>query len=114
MRIFKTPEQELWTVFAASELPLLGAGIWAYRVLRNEHVPLILHFSPYTGINQIGSLRDLLAVLATGMILVGMNTVLAFVLVKRDPVLARLVALTTLLIALLLFIGFLAIMSVNS
>jgi uncharacterized membrane protein len=114
MRIFKTSEQELWSVFGASEMLIIAAAVWAYEALHGIHEPLILHFSSYTGINQIGTLSDLLGVAATAAVLMGVNTVLMSLLVKREGTLFRFLALSTLFIAVLIFIAFMAIISVNS
>ncbi len=114
MKIFRNEEQKLWAAFLASALVLLGAGVWAYAALRGIHEPLILHFSPYTGINEIGALPDLFGVVITALILVGMNGFLAFILLPREPQLARLIGTLTLVVAILLFIGFMAIIGANT
>jgi hypothetical protein len=75
---------------------------------------LILHFSTYTGINQIGGLKELFALGFTAFVLLVINAILAFSLETRQPLLGKLIAAVTVFLALLLFIGFMAIISVNS
>jgi hypothetical protein len=101
-------------IFSLSALFTLAGPVWAWFTLRGIREPLILHISTYTGINQIGRVKELLALGATGLVLVLTNGLLAFALDPREPALSKLVALITLFLALLLFIGFMATISVNS
>jgi hypothetical protein len=106
--------KELDLAFITSLVLVLTSLALAYFSLKGIHQPLILHFSTYTGINQIGRLGDLLTFGITAIVIVGINTMLAFALKDRALILSRLIALVTIFLAVLLFIGFMAIISVNS
>lgn len=94
-------------------LILLG---WILAAVKLRHIqePLILHYSTYTGINQIGSLRDVAAIGITGLVLWALNTPLASMLDNREPYFGRLTAFALLAFGILLFFAFIAIMSLNS
>lgn len=106
--------KELILEMGASLLLVLGGALWSWLTLRGIKEPLIIHFSSYTGINQIGSLSDLLAISVTAAIIIFLNAAVGWELEHRHKPLARMVGLTTLFLAALLFIGFVAIISVNS
>ena len=106
--------RRLIVFFAASAALILAGAAAAWAILRDIREPLILHYSAYTGINQIGGIFTLLGVAATGLVLVGLNALIAFALEDRETLWAELLALLTLLVAALLFIAFMAIISVNS
>ncbi len=113
-REFLIRYKEILLEFAWSAVFVLGGTAWTYFGLRGVREPLILHFSSYTGINQIGGLGNLLAVCGTAALLVAGNCFLAAALEERRPVWARVVGLSTLFFSVLLFIGLAAIISVNS
>ncbi len=100
-------------IFLASLLFVLGGTIWAYFALRGIVPPLIIHFNDLVGINQIGSVIDLLMVGGTGVIFVLINFLLALELEERDIFGGKILAAATLFFAILIFIGFAAIISVN-
>jgi hypothetical protein len=107
-------KREMSAAFTASLLLVISGPALAYLSLKGIREPLILHFSTYTGINQIGGLTELFALGLTALIVVLINAVLAFSLEARQPVLGKVLAMVTVFLALLLFIGFMAIISVNS
>ena len=92
---------------------ILGATLWVYFVLRNAASVLILHFNNVVGINQIGGVTQLIGVGVTGLVVVIANFLIALELEARDLFLGKLLAAVTLLFAILLFIAFAAIISVN-
>jgi len=100
-------------IFAACLALVLGGPIWAYFALRGANTPLIIHFSDWAGINQTGGLADLLWVGVTGIVIVVVNFFIALELEARDWFWGKLLASATLFFALLIFIGFAAIISVN-
>lgn len=99
--------------FAVSVLLAAGGWLWAWVALRGINSPLILHFSDYTGINQIGGLTEVHGLGATGLVIVILNFLLARSLHSREPRWAKLLAAATLFIAALLFTALAAIISVN-
>ena len=92
---------------------VLGGWIWAYFVLRQPSQPLILHFSDQVGIDQIGYEGDLAKVGIFGLVIILVNFLIAVELEERDRFLARLTSGVTLLLGLLIFIYFVAIIGAN-
>ncbi|OGY98449.1 MAG: hypothetical protein A2855_00025 [Candidatus Liptonbacteria bacterium RIFCSPHIGHO2_01_FULL_57_28] len=99
--------------FALAAVFAAAGWLWAWFVLRTIDGPLILHFSDYTGINQIGGLAEIHGVGATGVVIVALNYFLARQLQAGEPRWAKLLAGTTLFLAVLLFAALAAIISVN-
>jgi hypothetical protein len=99
--------------FGASLLFVAGGWFWAWSVLGDIQSPLILHFSDYTGINQIGNMGDIHGLGATGAVIVTLNFILARALRSKEPRWARLLSGATLFLSVLLFTALAAIISVN-
>ena len=93
---------------------VLGGAIWACGSLAASGTPpFILHFNDIDGITRVGTLRNLVWMGVLGVIMVIMNFFIAIALEERDKVLGKIVAAVTLAAVVLLFIGFVAILSVN-
>ncbi len=75
--------------------------------------PVILHFNDITGITQVGSARTLLFVGIFALVAAAVNVPIALELDRRDRVLGKLLAGSTLGLAVLLFIACAAILNVN-
>lgn len=99
--------------FAVAALFAASGWLWSWLALRDIRTPLILHFSDYTGISQIGGLAEIHGIGATGLTLVGVNFLLAVALRPRSPDWARFLAVATIFLAILLFMAMAAIISVN-
>lgn len=99
--------------FGISAALIMSGWIWAWVYLRRVEQPIILHFSSLSGIDLVGRAEELVAPAVLGMTVVGINFVLAMTLEERDWFLGKLLAGTTLAFAVLIFIGFAAIISVN-
>jgi hypothetical protein len=104
----------LTSLLGASFILLIAALVASYVKLAAIEEPLILHWSEYTGINQIGSFADLALLVSTGLIMWGVNCALAFTLDSRQALLGKIVALGTLFVSALLFLAFMAIIAVNT
>jgi hypothetical protein len=96
---------------------VVGGFFWAYGVLRSAigpHMePLILHFNDLDGITVVGRFSDILLMGILGALMVIINFFIAMELEERDGVLGKIVATVTLVLAILLFLGFVAILNVN-
>ncbi len=92
---------------------IIGGWIRTYFMLRNVSQPLIVHFNNALGINQIGGLKDLAAAAVFGIVSLIFDFLLSLELDERDPFLGKLTAVAGLFLAILIFIGFSAIVSVN-
>ncbi|MBI3589693.1 MAG: hypothetical protein HY093_04780 [Candidatus Liptonbacteria bacterium] len=99
--------------FVVSLVFVLGGWLWAYLALRTISLPLIIHFSNISGINQVGYAWDLAKVGLFGILVVMVNFLIAYELELRDKFLAKLASAFTLFLSILIFIYFAAIISVN-
>ena len=99
--------------FLASLALVLSGWLWAYFSLRNLPSPYILRFVSDLGVTQLGDLQDLSAAGAVALIAVLLNFILAFELETKAKFLAKLLTFSTLTFAVLIFIGFAAIINAN-
>ena len=99
--------------FGASGLFVLGGWLWAWLALRGIQSPLILHFSDYTGINQIGGMAEIHGLGTTGVVIIILNFLLARTLRERELRWTAILTGATLFTAVLLFTALAAIISVN-
>ncbi len=91
-----------------------GGFFWALGALGGETSgPLILHFNDMAGITSIGSFGSLLWMGILGIAIIVINFFIALDLEARDNVLGKIVAVMTLVMAILLFLAFTAIIKVN-
>ncbi len=96
---------------SAFALILLAQGL-AFFFLRGESDPLVLHFTK-SGIDQFGSLWQLEGYGLIGLVIVISNYFIAIELEDRDWFWGKFVAAVTLGLAILLFVAFRAIITVN-
>ena len=108
-------KDDLWFYgpFAVAGLFAVGGWLWAWLALRGVHGPLIIHFSDYSGINQIGGMGEVHGIGATGVVIAAANFFVARALRARDPRWAKGFGIATLFVCALLFTGLAAIISVN-
>jgi hypothetical protein len=111
-RIFKTYRAST-ALLVASLAFVLGGWIWAYLSLRGATQPLILRFSNLTGITQIGSADHLIPMGLFGVSLVLVNGLIALTIEARDWFWGKFYAAATLVLAILIFIGFAAVISTS-
>jgi len=113
--IRKIKKYRLVSLLSLASFLFTAAGfLWALCALRGASSgPLILHFNDMAGITSIGSFTGLLLMGILGVAIVIVNFFVALDLEERDRVLGKIVAVTTLVMAILLFIAFAAIIKVN-
>jgi len=99
--------------FVVSLALVIGGWLWAYFTLREIELPLVIHFSNITGINQVGYSWDLAKVGIFGILVVVINFLISVELEKRDKFLGKLTSAFTLFLSILIFVYFMAIISVN-
>jgi hypothetical protein len=91
-----------------------GGFFWALGALRDiSSGPLILHFNDMQGITSIGTFDGVILMGILGIAIIVMNFFIALGLEARDRVLGKIVAAMTLVMAILLFLAFTAIIKVN-
>jgi len=93
---------------------VLGGSIWAYSAMRGVGAsPLILHFDDIQGITSVGSIGTIMFVGILGFVVTLMNFAIALELEERDRFLGKIAAAVTFIFAVLLFVAFTAMISVN-
>lgn len=110
----EVPRRRLISAVFAASLALVGGGwMWAAYVLGGAHQPLILHFNDYVRINLTGGLSDLAGFGILSLVMILTNFLISIELEGRDWFLGKLIAFATAATAVLIFIGFAAIITVN-
>jgi len=93
---------------------VIGGFLWLLLgLLAIGSGPFILNFNDIQGITRTGGIGDVVTMGILGVLIVIVNFFLAVELDGRDRVLGKMVAGITLVGAILLFIAFVAILSVN-
>jgi hypothetical protein len=100
-------------LIAASAAFVLGGFIWAMLALEKATGPLILHFNDLAGIAAVGGIGTIVFGGVFGIVVVIVNGFIAIEFEERNPLFGKLIAILTLVFAVLLFIAFAAILSVN-
>ncbi len=100
-------------VLVVSLTLVLGGWAWSYFDLKTISDPLVIHYSQGVGIDQVGYAGDLAKVGIFGMVVILINFLIAVELEQKERFLGRLTSGVTLLLGLLIFIYFAAIISVN-
>jgi hypothetical protein len=113
--IEKIKKYRLVSLLSLGSLALAAGGFfWALGALSGvASGPLILHFNDMAGITSIGGLSDLILIGILGIVIVIVNFFIALDLEARNPALGKIVAAMTLIMAVLLFLAFAAIIKVN-
>jgi len=113
--IEKIKKYRLVSLLSLASFAFSAAGFfWALGALGNAASgPLILHFNDIAGITSIGSFGDIVLMGILGVAIVVVNFFVALDLETRDAVLGKIVAAMTLIMAILLFLAFAAIIKVN-
>jgi len=93
---------------------VLGGFFWAYFDLRNAGSgPFIIHFNDVNGITSVGGLGTIVFMGIFGIVVVLMNSWIALEFEMKEAFFGKLLAALTLVLAVLLFVGFASIMAVN-
>jgi hypothetical protein len=101
-------------LFLASFLFAAGGFFWAIGALYGVGSgSLIMRFNDMQGITALGGFDGLVLMGILGIIIVVINFFIALELEARDNVLGKIVAVATLIMAILLFLAFAAIIRVN-
>ena len=100
-------------LIAASAAFILAGFAWAIASFDAAKGPFILHFNDLAGITSVGGMSIVVFAGAFGIVVVLINGCLAFEFAERNAFFGKLVAVLTLVFAVLLFIAFAAILSVN-
>ncbi len=101
-------------LLAISAFLTVAGFAWAMAVFSGSRTPLVLHFNDLQGITAFGGIGMMVFAEIFGLIVVLVNGILAFALEGRNlPFFGKLTAILTLAFAVLLFIAFAAILSVN-
>ena len=113
--IKKISQYRLVSLLSLASLAFSAGGFfWALGALSGSMSgPVILHFNDMQGITHVGTFTDIILMGVLGIIVVVIDFFVALDLEARDNVLGKIVAVTTLVMAILLFLSFAAIINVN-
>lgn len=113
--IKKIAQYRLVSLLSLASLAFAAGGFfWALGALQYiSSGPLILHFNDIQGITSIGNFGGIILMGILGIAIVVVNFFIALALEARDRVLGKIVASVTLVMAILLFLAFAAIIKVN-
>jgi hypothetical protein len=113
--IKKISNHRLVSLLSLASLAFAAGGFfWALGALyAGASGPVILHFNDMQGITHIGTFGDIISMGILGIVIVVVDFFIALDLETRDNVLGKIVAVVTLLMAILLFLSFAAIINVN-
>jgi hypothetical protein len=100
-------------LLSAAFLFVIGGFLWAWFSLGKTANPLIMHFDNLHGITTATGRGTILFAGIFGLAAVMVNAYLALEFEERNPLFGKLTAVLTLVLAVLLFIAFAAILSVN-
>ena len=113
MKHFVASKTLVFVVIGASLLLVSTALVWGFVSLRGTSQPIVLHWDPFYGIDRVGGIRELLIMGVSGILTLAVNFAIIYELLRRDYFWARLAASLTLLVSVLLFLAFAAIIHVN-
>ncbi len=92
---------------------VLTSFLSAILILGKINQVLIIHFSHLIGIDKVGSLSAIYWLGISGLFLVILNSFISYYLESKDDFLGKFLAAANLLMAVLIFIFFFAIISIN-
>jgi hypothetical protein len=103
------------SLFGVALVFVLGGFLWAVIALMPiaHSIPLILRFNDVDGITNVGGMGQIIFMGFFGVLVVGMNYAIALEFDVRRPFFGKFLAGMTLAFAVLLFLAFAAIISVN-
>lgn len=99
--------------FLASFILLAISFGVAFINMDNMSNVLVIHLDSYKGIDFFGDKNDILSILAFGALVIALNGILANTLYLRERFLSYVLAFSSALFSLLIFMGILAIISIN-
>ncbi len=100
-------------VFGAAFLLVMSGWLWVYVALRGISQPLIIHFNNVSGITQTGTMRNITNIGILAVLILIVDFVIAIELEDRSRFLGKFLAVGAAFLAILIFIGFAAIIGVN-
>ncbi|MEK7137959.1 MAG: hypothetical protein AAB787_00470 [Patescibacteria group bacterium] len=92
---------------------IFGGWLWAYLKLRVIEVPVVILYNEVEGVTRAGEVGEFLKVLVFGLLVLVINFFISAELEERSRFWARLSSIFTIFLAVLIFIYFAAIISVN-
>jgi hypothetical protein len=110
----KLVQHRIVAVLGALSFAFTGGGwLWAWLALKDKTYSLSLHWNNLVHVNQTGDIADLMGLGAFALLVVLLDFAVALELDQRDWFWGKFLASGALSFALLIFIGFAAIISVN-
>ena len=92
---------------------VFGGWLWVYLKLRVIEMPVVILYNEVEGVTRAGEVGEFLKVLVFGLLVLVINFFISAELEERSQFWARLSSIFTVFLAVLIFIYFAAIVSVN-
>lgn len=92
---------------------IFGGWLWAFLKLREVETPVVILYSNIKGVTRAGEVGEFLKVLVFGLLVILVNFFISAELEERSRFWARLSSFFTVILSVLIFIYFAAIISVN-
>ena len=93
-------------------LLVIGFSLYYVRLADTEHL-LIIHYKSQQGVDFLGSKKDALGILTSGLLIALINFVLASLIFNRNRLYSYLIGLMTIFISGLILITIVVIISIN-
>ena len=113
--LFKVYLRYPWVVIPFIVSGLIQASMWWYvvRHIGPTENQVFLHYNVILGIDLAGSWQELYYIPATGTALLLINFVAALLLFRTERIVAGIIAVTTAIWSILLFVGLYIIVGLN-
>lgn len=110
----RQPKTIFWTLASFSALLNLGSFLWMYFKVPADAYPFIAHYNIYFGQDILGSKLMLFQIPLAGLVILILNTVLAWILFEKARFFSWVLGVATLLMQLFILYGSAIIIFVNS
>jgi len=107
------PRLRLWQRRITTGAVVLNAALWLYLAfkVRPSPEPMTLHYTIYFGIDRVGEWYRTYVLPFAGLAIAGVNYYITIVYRSREPLIGNLLAVTSLVAQLLLWISALTLVS---
>lgn len=99
--------------YIAIGISLISFFLVFFNLISLSNRPLVIHFDDINGVTKMGNFTDIISIAATGIIVTVLNFFISIEVEKKDKFLARIISVVSILFAVLLFIAFTAILTMN-
>jgi hypothetical protein len=99
--------------YVAISISLVSFFFVFFNLINLFNRSLVVHFDDINGVTKMGNFTDIILIAVTGIIVTVLNFFISIEVEKKDKFLARIISIVSILFAVLLFIAFTAILTMN-